>query len=286
MKVQNHYNKVINSINRGNERARGAKDSLSPGNPNSPPGRIAQKQNKAQEKAMGIVKRAFAGERKIDDNITKHKMRIASLEGDIRRNNEEIKRINEKQKDLQELVGIGYNDKEQKDLRLMIKQNKTEEEEKYVGKLVSNGLSAYQQQWMDIEDEKYIYKSSNAYLVEGINIENDNIKNIMEERKKHQPMKDAAEEAAEILEASSKEVKEMLLQDIKEDIDKESREFREKLAEKQAKEQKERADSIREANEAPKSNLQDKINEDVKLMLEEMNLIDEDIKGALVDASY
>jgi hypothetical protein len=297
MKVQNHYNRAMNSINLG-------KNSLSSNNPNAPSSPVSQKQNRAQEKAIGIVKRAFTGERKIDENVTRHKMRIAGFEGEVRRNNEEIKLIKQKQDDLQKLAGIGNNDKEQKDLRLMLKQNLSEEEAKYVSKLKENGLSAYQQKWLEVESEKTIYRTFNDNIRAEISAENDSIHSIMEERKKHNPMKDAAEAAVEVLEAANKEIKDIVLQDITGKIEKESREFKEKLLEKLAEEQKERADSSRNMNEsktqskkqsdniaeisgdtAHQTNRQDKTNKDINHMLAGMNLVDEDAKGAVVDAS-
>ncbi|MCL2252968.1 MAG: hypothetical protein FWC09_00855 [Lachnospiraceae bacterium] len=304
MKVQNHYNRVMNSINCGNDKVRKAVKTLSSGNPNAPSGKVSQKQNHAQEKAMGIIKRAFAGERKIDENVTRHKMRIVSLEGDIRRNLEEIKLIQQKQDDLQELYGIGNDDKEQKDLRLLLKQNLSEEEAKYVSKLYENGLSDYQQRCLKIESEKAIYRTLNESILAEISEENDNIHTIMEERKKHNPMKDATEAAEEVLVVANQEAKEIALQEIVGKIEKESREFKEKLVEKLAEEQKDRANSSRDANEskstskeqsdyfaeisndtASQSNSHDQINKDIKHILVEMNMVEEDVKGAVVDKS-
>jgi len=93
MKMQTSYTAAINNNYRGNTSfsfaSKGAASEL-----------MAQKQHQAQEKATGIIKRAFASEKKLDDNVNKHKMRVASLESDIRQNNEEIKLISEKQKEL------------------------------------------------------------------------------------------------------------------------------------------------------------------------------------------
>jgi len=309
MRVQNHLNRAINIINRGNESARGAKNSLSPGNPDALSSRISQKQSHAQEKAIGFVKRALTVERKFDNNIKKHKTRIAKLEDEIKLNNEEIKKISEKQKELQESVGIGNDDRQQKELMLIIKQRRggklSEEEEKHVNKLEENGLSAYQQRWLEFESEKKIYRHFNAGLSDEIKEENDSIESIMEEREKNNPMKDATEAAEEVLETAGKEVKGMFFQDVKDNIEKESREFKKKLIENQAEKQKERGDSSEKADkskivskehndnfaEASADTVhqivsQEKVFGDIKHMLEEMILLDEDIKGAVVDTSY
>jgi len=309
MKVQNLSNRVINNSNNGNGKTSLIQKPLSPGNSNALSSRISQKQSQAQEKAIGFVKRALTVERKFDNNIKKHKTRITKLEDEIKLNNEEIKKISEKQKELQESVGIGNNDRQQKDLMLIIKQRRggklSEEEEKHAKKLEENGLSAYQQRWLEFEDEKTIYRHFNAGLSDEIKEHNDSIESIMEEREKNNPMKDATEAAEEVLETAGKEVKGMFFQDIKDNIEKESSELKKKLIENQAEKQKERGNSSEKADkskivskehndnfaEASSDTIhqivsQEKVFGDIKHMLEEMILLDEDIKGAVVDTSY
>ena len=228
MKVQNHYNTAMNNVYRGNT-------SFSYGNKGASSDLISQKQYQAQEKAMGIIKRAFTSEKRIDDKVTRHKMRVASLESDIRRNNEEIRLISEKQKDLKDLFGVSNSDQEHKDLSLLLKKNVSQAEAKYLSELRKNGLSPYQQRFLEIENEKTLYKGLNEELLAEIYDEYDIIDSITEARKDYHPMKNATEAAEGILEAASKEIQHMVMQEIKNDLEKDSREFRKKLAENDIK---------------------------------------------------
>ena len=136
---------------------------------------------------------------------------------------------------------------------------------------------------------------------EEILVENAIIRGTKLERLKHAPMVKAQKEAEAILDASSKEIIGMMMEEVKDTIDEETKEEREK-AEKLEEIQEEKEEFIekqkekREETEELLENmpmkelvhmgqLKDEIKQEIKNIVNEMKLVAEDIKGAMVDES-
>ena len=132
-------------------------------------------------------------------------------------------------------------------------------------------------------------------------VENAIIRGVKLERLKSAPMVKAQNEADAILDAASKEVIGMIMEEAKDTMDEKSKEEQEK-AEKLEERREEQEAFIEKQKEKRKETeellenmpmeelvhmgqLKDEIKQEIKNIVSEMKLVAEDIKGALVDES-
>lgn len=271
---------------------------------------LLQKKKEAQEKALKVVGNAWAGDQEIDNDIQECRDKIAALNLENQELQKQINEISERQDALMEQYGITADSQEQKDLELLRKRDKwlrgeevnfTEEEFKYVTKLESQGLTEYQKRQREWDSEKAYFQSdidkNNEQLLEEYAI----IRGTKLERLKHAPMVKAQNEAEAILDAASKEIIGMIMEEAKDTVDedmKEEQEKAEKLEEKQEEQeafiekQKEKREETEELLEnmpmremLDMGHLKEEIQQEVKNIISEMKLVAEDIKGAVVDES-
>lgn len=268
---------------------------------------IEEKRKQAREQAMKVVSDAFANEREIDSSIEKRKNNISKLREVIKAANEEANKFEQQKVDLKEAYGIADDSQEQLDLDLLIKEIKsrrhssgitlTEEDEARLKEIRATDRTEYQDRVLEIEG--YITLSRNEIEVskENIKMENAIISGVKAERLKSSPMLEATEQAEGILKAASDEIISMATEEAMEHIDDE---FDEKVeaAKEKAKEkemQEEKLEAIKEKKEeveGPELPYEDllalnsigsEVKTEVDNILQKMNLIEEDIKGSLVD---
>ena len=133
----------------------------------------------------------------------------------------------------------------------------------------------------------------------GIEEENAAIRGIREERRKVHPMADAQKQAEEVMEAARDEIIGMVMEEAKDHID-EEQEKREEQAEA-LKEKKEEQEEIQEKRKEREEELEEliedmpveemadldqtmeEVKQQIRKVLNEVNLTAEDIKGAQVD---
>lgn len=272
--------------------------------------KLLQKKKEAQEKALKVVGDAFSGDTEIDNDILERKERIASLEQENQKLQSQINDINERQNELMEQYGITADSQEQKELELLRKKDKwlsgegealTEEEFKHAAKLEKEGLTDYQKRQREWDGEKKHFQGEMEKNKLAILEENAIIRGTKLERLKHAPMVKAQKEAKGILDAASKEMIGMMIEEAKDTIEEESREEQEKaekLEEKQDEQevfiekQKEKREETEELLEnmpmkemLNMGQLKEEIKQEIKNIVNEMKLVAEDIKGALVDES-
>lgn len=272
--------------------------------------KILEKKKEAQKKAMQVVGDAWKGERKIDEDLQERRDLINALE---RENGEALSEINEiiqRQEELKKQYGITEDSKEEKDLELLRREKQmwtnpgageslTMEEMRYVQKLRSEGLTDYQKRQLSLDDEKHYFQDIVDENKKKIVEENAIIRGVRLERLKSDPMLKAQEEAEEIKKAAIDEIVGMLIEDAKENIDEESEENRQK-AEKLEEEQKKMEEFIEAQKEKRKETdnlpeempveeligikqLKEEVKQEVQKIVDNMNLVVEDIKGAMVD---
>ena len=272
--------------------------------------KLLQKKKEAQEKAMKVVGDAFAGDMEIDNDILERRDKIAALEQENQKLQNQINDISKQQNELMEQYGIAADSQEQKDLELLRKKDKwltgkgeelTKEEFEKVSRLESEGLTEYQKRQREWDAEKKQFQNDLDKNKEEILIENAIIRGTKLERLKHAPMVKAQKEAEAIMDAASKEIIGMIMEEAKDTIDEESKEEQEK-AEKLEEIQEEKESFIekqkekREKTEELLENipmeelvhmgqLKDEIKQEIKHIVSEMKLVAEDIKGAMVDES-
>lgn len=244
---------------------------------------IKDKQKKAMEDAMDFVKKQFESDAVMDDALEECRGRIAEGKEQTLTAVKELKSIQEQKEQLKE----EYPDKNDEAYKAYMKD--LNEMEGHWKKEMANG-------------QAMISDSTKA------------IKSMKQEALKHHGMTDAFKAAEDTLEAASKEIMGMLLNEAKENVDEEleekvekAEEAQEEKAEQEEKlkesqlEQEKRAKEIEEEQEKLKRTrenryvpstdtkaLQDmvkqqKILDNTQMILEEQSLLPEEIKGIVVD---
>ena len=272
--------------------------------------KLLQKKKEAQEKALKVVGDAFAGDQEMDNELLERREKIATLEQENEKLQDQINDISKRQDELMEQYGIAVDSQEQKDLELLRKKDKwlkgdgpelTKEEFERVSKVESEGLTEYQKRQREWDVEKKHFQNDIDKNKEEILVENAIIRGTKLERLKHAPMVKAQKEADVILDAASKEIIGMIMEEVKDTIDEETKENQEK-AEKLEEIQEEKEEFIEKQKEKREEaeellenmpmeelvhmgQLKDEIKQEIKHIVSEMKLVAEDIKGALVDES-
>lgn len=249
----------------GAEEDKKSRKSIFAGNMNKKPDLIAQKKQAAQKQAMKIVREAWDGDRKVDEGIEESKGRIAEYKKARSDANEELKEF---------------------------KENR-----------LAAGLSEEPEEGTPEAAELKRIESAIASAQAGIQAENALIRGTRLEELKHDPMVQASQNADKVIEASRKEIVGMLVQEAKDHMDEEMEE-KKKAAEEKAekeKEEKEKLEKIKEEKSEKEEfaenvaestelvveadNTMDEVQKEIQKVMEEMKLIEEDLKGAKVDAS-
>ena len=152
-----------------------------------------------------------------------------------------------------------------------------------------------------MQEQKKYYKEKVDECEKGSQVESSVIEGIRKERLKHDPMGEAWEQADGVMEAASKEIVGMLMDEAKEHIDEEFEKKKEAAKEKAEEEKeeeeklkkiKDKKDQQEEMNEAIAESVdqmldvessQTKVQDELKKLVDELKLLEEDIKGAAVD---
>lgn len=270
--------------------------------------KLLQKKKEAQEKAMKVVGDAIDADKQIDNDLQERKDKISALEQENQKLQNQINEISERQDALMEQYGITADSQEQKDLELLRKKDKwlrgegealTKEEFERVTKLRSEELTEYQKCQREWDAEKKHFQKDIDKNNEEILLENAIIRGTKLERLKSSPMLKAQKEAEAILDAASKEIIGMIMEEAKETVDEKNKEeqekaekLEEKLEEQEAfiekqKDKREEAEELLESMPMKEmlhmEQLKDEIKQEIKNIVSEMKLVAEDIKGAVVD---
>lgn len=277
--------------------------------------RIAQKRQLYTKQANKMVKDADVLERKMDKVIQDCRDRARELMNQVQEYNEEMADIDSRIAQMQEECEIGPDSQEQKDLELLLKEQRsknlrypnreelTEEEQERLSQL---GEPTEYQQWAlemyKIRDEDYIMAESAKF---DASIETATARKLGIDRLEEHGMVDAQKAKEELMDAASKEIIGMVVQDAKDKIDEkaqEAKEEAEKLEEKK-EEQEERVEAAKEnrteaeeQTEATKEKVEEMtkkmasseelvadIQAEMKQIIEEQKLLLEEMKGMVVD---
>lgn len=273
---------------------------------------IAAKKAEAQKKAMKIVGDVYANEKKIDDGLDERRQKIQDLKNESYEATKAIKEIEDNRAKLRDEYGVDADSQEEKDLKLLEKEmdsknpgsgiELTDEEKEAIAKIKENGLTDYQKQSLGMKESEAPYRETIQKNEAEIQLHNSVIRETGLERLKHHEMTDAQKEKDEILEAASKEIIGMLMDEAKDHIDEEQeklveaakekaeeeKELKEKLekAKEEKEKQEELTEDIIEATEEMAINgskAMSDVQAEVKEMMSKMKLIEDDIKGAEVD---
>ncbi len=214
---------------------------------------------------------------------------------------------------LREDMGIAEDSEEEQDLKLLEKEidsyksgsdiHLTKEERERIAQIKAKGLTGYQERSLAMKNGGALYETEINEASREMQGENAAIKSIELERLKKDPMVGAQKAKDEILEQASDQIVGMLMEEAKDKIDEEMEEKKdaaeeaeekkeeeeeraEKQDEKKAKEEQLR-DQIKASTElmTKSDELLDDVQKEVKKILDEMKLLEEDLKGAAVDTA-
>lgn len=277
--------------------------------------RIAQKRQLYQKKAMHMVTTANKAEKQIDGSIEDIKEKIRMLQAENEEANQFYKGYKQQMAQAKEDYNIADDSQEQKDLELLQKQydmqkhgsmeQLTEEEKERLKNM--GEMTEYQKLSMDLYKEADYWKTqleTNNRIISG---ESGAIRAINIERLKTHGMVDAQKAKESILEAASKEIQGMLVDDAKEALDEKAEEVKEAAEDRKEKkeEEEERIESAKENKEERKDfveevrdnaaeltqqavdsdKIMEDVNDQVKKILQEEKLLEEDLKGLTVNVT-
>lgn len=272
---------------------------------------IAAKREEARKKAMQIVGRAFTNEQKIDDDLNARRVRITKLQQEKGESSRAIKEYEEDRSDLREMYGIEEDSQEEKDLKLLEKDIRSQMPEndvhyddgdlEKIAALRERGLTEYQQRSLEMLEQEVPHAIIMYENKKEIMLENQIISATENERLKSNPILTAQKQAEAIMDGASKEIMGMIVDEARDHIEEEADKDKEKAkAEKEKEEElQERIDAAKErrkenekltenivegsANlEAVQNNMKT-AQQDVKDMMSKLSLIEDDLKGAAVD---
>lgn len=299
----------------GIQEEKGGRKSIFAGNMKDNFDPIARKKQQARQQAMKIVGDAWDGERKMDEELSKTKEKLGEYREMKLAAESQLKGIEREEEALRKAYGIEDEAQAQADLKLLDKKAAsmeegsqvvlTEEEKQRLSQIDEAGLREYQEKSQALKDREKAY---NAQIREADNgmfaiaAANTDAK-INKPQIQAKTIMKAQETADEILEAASKEIIGMLTEEAKDHVDQELEEKKEAAEEKAEKEEeeKEKIEKAKEEKEQKEEfveevadtgefiveadNVLKDVQRDIKKVMEEMKLLEEDLKGAAVDTA-
>ena len=285
--------------------------SIFAGNRNEKPDLIAMRQQQARKQVMKIVGDAREGDRKLEDCLKESRDNLKGYQKTVGEANEELKQIREERQTVRELYNVEEDSKEEQDLKLLEKEIDAQrsgsgafltiEESEQIAQLKAEGLTEYQTRCLELKKRSSLNEEMLDDAKMGIEQENAAIRSMKEANLKSQAMTKAEKAAAEIEDGVKDEIIGMLIGEAKDHIDEEMEEKKE-AAEEKAEEEKEEQEKIekqkaqKEEKEAFTQEIADSISsvteaestmgevqKEIKKIMDEMKLLDEDLKGAAVD---
>ena len=275
--------------------------------------KILQKRKEAQKKALKVVADTWEGDRKIDADVEERRMRIKSLREEAGAAKKEIAAVKAGMEGLRKQYGVESDSAEQKDLELILKARESmrsgskvslsEDERERLAELDKKERTEYQSRVLEMDEGADYYRKIVSENEKEIEIENAVIREIYKERLKKDPMVKAQKEAEAIKESAGKEILGMLVEEGKEHIDEEQEEREEKAEE--TKEKKEEQEELLEKRRTEREEAEKRAEElaesmpmeellgldmtksdfqtEIQNIVDKMKLVEEDIKGAMVD---
>ena len=207
---------------------------------------VAEKRRQAQQKALKIVKDAWENDKAVEREVTSRKEHYAALSAERKEKSEELKDIHTDEKVLKELYGVPDDSKEQQDLELLKKrqdyynrvgETPSREEWEQLAQIDKQPLTEYQQRALQLNGRSGVVRKEMNDIAEEMQIEVQNVKSILLEKLKSDPMVDAKKAADAINGAANEDIIGMLVQEATDHIDETLEEAKEKAEKKAEKEE-------------------------------------------------
>ncbi len=269
--------------------------------------RIEQKRQLYAKQGNKIVQDADAVERKVDKLIQDARDRAKEYIAQVDEYQKEMADIDKQLAKMQESYNVEEGSQEQKDLELLLKEQRLEPltEEEQERRAMMGEPTEYQKRALELyKTRDYDYKEAEKLKLKASG-ETAGARQIQISRLEEHGMIDAQKSKEELMQAASKEIMGMVVQDAKDKIDEKAEETKEE-AEKREEEKEELEERVEAAKEnkseseaqaeAVRENVEeltqqmtkgDDINADIqsemKQLLEEQKLMMEELKGLVVD---
>lgn len=221
---------------------------------------MEQKRAIARKRASKIIDDAFAGEKKIDEDVKNRMDLIKHYESMMGEANRKLAEIDEGKETLRQEYGVDPDSQEQKDLEILEQYHRdaswmSSEDLNRALELdkqgYGEGYTEYQQRALALDRGRDVHLDLLKEAQKGLIEENAALRGISQERLKHHTMVDAVGQSEEILENAGKEIMGMLVDEAVDHIDEKSEEEIEKAEEKKEdkKEEQEKLEEARERRE-------------------------------------
>lgn len=281
---------------------------------------IDKKRENARKQAMKLVQNAWNRDTKSAAEQKDLEAQKADKLTEVQKLTEQMKNIEDTKRNLQEKYGVDPDSKEQKDLELLEKyQNNvtgasydsfSEEEKERLKELQNTPFTDYQKEVL----KQNSVKSALSREVEQKNREvaalQEAVTDSTIDQLKSQDMLKAQDAAGQILDASGKEILNMLIQEGRDHIDEDAKEEQEKTEKAQEEKEKkqEKTDDAKEKRKEQEELLQKQTRSDqmeqklsmqnqsdnqvnyaqkqIQKILKENHLVNEDLKGIEIDLNF
>lgn len=229
---------------------------------------LAQKKKEAQDKAMKVIRDAFAKEIEIDNGIEESREKISDSKAKIAEAQDQIKALEEQKEEIR-------------------KNGCSEDEYKEVCADYAKQEAEFYSQ---IQDAKSTVMDENA-----------SIRQVKIDRIQNQDMQNAMQEADDIMDAAGKDMIQTAMKEMQERMEEKRKEEAEKAKEKAEEEEKEKKlkERVEERNAESQpvtetravtesilthDQLKDSTTSEIKNILDDYTLTEEDIKGMSIDS--
>ncbi len=275
---------------------------------------IAAKKQQRFKEAMHVMTSARNGEKKIDDSLDDIRGQIKQYQKDNDEANKFLTDIKNQMSEIKDYYQVEDDSQEQKNLELLQKQYDimkhgsmellSDEEQERLDNM--GELTEYQKRSMELYGQADYWKTQIQDNQDKISQSTGVIRNVKVERLKSQAMAEAQRAKEEIMDAASQEAIGMLVDDAKQQIDDKAEEVQEAAKERQeeqkeeekrveaAKENKSEAEAAVEKNREKIADMTKQFTDseditrdmdsEIKKVLEEEKLLEEDLKGLTVNA--
>ena len=277
---------------------------------------IAKRKQQAQKQAMKVVGDAWDNDREVEKSMEESRTRYKEYLDKLGEANAQLNWIEDERAALKESYGVPDDSLEEQELQLLIKKadserigsgvSLTEEEAEQIAQIEAKGLTTYQQRSLELYKSGDVYSDMRLDAERGMEAESAFLRTMKRELPKLQKgMIMAQESKDEIMEAARQDIIGMLTDEAKEHIDEEMEEKKEAAEEKaeKEKEEEEKLEKIKAEKEEKEEftekvsgqteemtkavvemeNTMGDVQQEVKKIIDEMKLLEEDLKGAAVD---
>lgn len=276
---------------------------------------VEEKRKKAKSMAMQLMLDVYKNDKKLDDTAEEKNTHAKKLYAENEEARSMIADIKKEKENTNELYGVTEDSEEAKDLDILRRGRDSmgnpqavlsDDEYARYKELYSNGLSDYHLRMLSLDNDEKIYNKQISDNMKEIVKDYAFNRNLAIERLKSHDMLDAKKQGEKLEEAASKEIIGQVMQDAVDNIDEEAQKEEEDALEKKQEQQKleeriEKAkgeehkkdnqeelmyaidDALDEVNKITSGDTDKTPEKSMGLMVAQLQLSAEDVKGLVVD---